>query len=89
MLLGDQPGHRRRRGRARARRAGRGRTRRLRRACPGIPSSCGAGMLARAGELAGDAGFRDLLGGATRVECGDLGDPRDVDTHDDLEVMER
>ena len=46
-----------------------------------------AALLARAGELRGDAGFRDLLGAAAEVECGDLGDPRDIDTRDDLEVM--
>ena len=54
---------------------------------PGHPVVLRAGLLARAGELAGDAGFRALLGGATAVECGDLGDPRDIDTRDDLEVM--
>ncbi len=54
---------------------------------PGHPVVLRAGVLARAGELAGDAGFRDLLGEATRVECGDLGDPRDIDDRDDLEAM--
>ena len=44
-------------------------------------------LLERAGELRGDAGFRDLLGGAAEVECSDLADPRDIDTRDDLEVV--
>jgi nicotine blue oxidoreductase len=88
VLLGDQPG------------VGAGAVARVRAApgdaaratyagAPGHPVVLRAGMLARAGELSGDAGFRDLLGGATRVECGDLGDPRDIDTRDDLEVMGR
>jgi molybdenum cofactor cytidylyltransferase len=54
---------------------------------PGHPVVLRAALLARAGELTGDAGFRELLGGAAEVECGDLGDPRDIDTRDDLEVM--
>jgi CTP:molybdopterin cytidylyltransferase MocA len=37
----------------------------------------------------GDAGFRDLLGGAAEVECGDLADPTDIDTREDLEVVRR
>ena len=44
-------------------------------------------LLERAGELRGDAGFRNLLGGAAEVECADLADPRDIDTRDDLEVV--
>ena len=86
VLLGDQPG------------VGAGAVARVRAApgdaaravyggVPGHPVVLRAGLLARAGELAGDAGFRALLGGATAVECGDLGDPRDIDTRDDLEVM--
>ena len=84
ILLGDQPG------------VGAEAVRRVRAApgdaaratydgVPGHPVVLRRAMLARAGELAGDAGFRDLLGGATRVECGDLGDPRDVDTPADLD----
>ena len=46
-------------------------------------------LLERAGELSGDAGFRDLLGEAAEVECSDLGDPHDIDTRDDLEVVRR
>ena len=53
---------------------------------PGHPVVLRRALLARAGELAGDAGFRDLLGGATPVECGDLGDPRDIDTPGDLDA---
>ena len=86
VLLGDQPGI----GAdvvARVRSAPGEAARAVYGGVPGHPVVLRAGMLARAGELAGDSGFRGLLGGATRVECGDLGDPRDVDTHDDLEVM--
>jgi molybdenum cofactor cytidylyltransferase len=56
---------------------------------PGHPVVVRRPLLARAGELRGDAGFRDLLAGATEVECGDLADPRDIDTRDDLEVVRR
>jgi molybdenum cofactor cytidylyltransferase len=56
---------------------------------PGHPVVLRRALLARAGELRGDAGFRDLLGGATEVECGDLCDPRDIDTREDLEVVRR
>jgi CTP:molybdopterin cytidylyltransferase MocA len=86
VLLGDQPG------------VGAGAVARVRAAAgdaaratyggaPGHPVVLRAALLARAGELSGDAGFRDLLGAATPVECGDLGDPRDIDTRDDLEMM--
>jgi hypothetical protein len=44
-------------------------------------------VLDRAGELRGDAGFRGVA--MTEVECGDLADPRDIDTRDDLEVVRR
>ncbi|HZB74594.1 MAG TPA: nucleotidyltransferase family protein [Solirubrobacteraceae bacterium] len=87
VLLGDQPGV----GAdavARVRAAPGEAARAVYDGAPGHPVVLRAGMLARAGELAGDAGFRDLLGAATRVECGDLGDPRDIDTRDDLEVVE-
>jgi CTP:molybdopterin cytidylyltransferase MocA len=54
---------------------------------PGHPVVVRAPLLARAGELRGDAGFRDLLAGATEVECSDLADARDVDTRDDLDSI--
>jgi CTP:molybdopterin cytidylyltransferase MocA len=56
---------------------------------PGHPVVVRRPLLDRAGELRGDAGFRALLGGATAVECSDLGDPQDIDTRDDLEVVRR
>ena len=56
---------------------------------PGHPVVIRAPLLARAGELRGDSGFRALLDGVVEVECGDLADPRDIDTRADLEVMRR
>jgi len=56
---------------------------------PGHPVVVRGPLLARAGELRGDAGFRDLLGGAAAVECSDLADARDVDTPEDLEVVQQ
>jgi molybdenum cofactor cytidylyltransferase len=56
---------------------------------PGHPVVVRAPLLERAGELRGDAGFRELLGDAAEVECSDLADPRDIDTREDLEVMRR
>jgi CTP:molybdopterin cytidylyltransferase MocA len=56
---------------------------------PGHPVVVRRPLLERAGELRGDAGFRDLLAGAAEVECSDLADPRDIDTRDDLEVVRR
>jgi CTP:molybdopterin cytidylyltransferase MocA len=56
---------------------------------PGHPVVVRRPLLDRAGELRGDAGFRELLDGAAEVECGDLADPRDIDTRDDLEVVRR
>ena len=47
----------------------------------------GPELLARAGALRGDTGFRDLLAGVTVVECGHLADPMDIDTREDLEVV--
>jgi molybdenum cofactor cytidylyltransferase len=57
---------------------------------PGHPVLLGRGLLARAGELTGDAGFRELLKGAAirEVEVGDLGDPVDVDTPEALAALE-
>ena len=45
-----------------------------------------APLLARAGELCGDVGFRDLLRGASvrEVEVGHLADPADIDTKEEL-----
>jgi molybdenum cofactor cytidylyltransferase len=56
---------------------------------PGHPVVIRRPLLERAGDLRGDAGFRDLLRGVTQVECSDLGDPRDIDTPEDLEVVRR
>jgi CTP:molybdopterin cytidylyltransferase MocA len=57
---------------------------------PGHPVLLGGALLARAGELTGDAGFRELLKGAAirDVEVGDLADPADVDTAGDLAALE-
>jgi molybdenum cofactor cytidylyltransferase len=54
---------------------------------PGHPVVLRSALLARAGELRGDAGFRGVA--MTEVECGDLADPRDIDTQADLEVVRR
>ena len=56
---------------------------------PGHPVLLGSRLLARAGELRGDIGFRDLLEAARvrRVECGHLGDPADVDTRAQLDAL--
>ena len=53
---------------------------------PGHPVLLRRPLLARAGELSGDAGFRDLLRDARvgAVEVGHLADPQDVDTAADL-----
>jgi CTP:molybdopterin cytidylyltransferase MocA len=56
---------------------------------PGHPVVVRAPLLERAGELRGDAGFRELLGEAAAVDCSELADPRDIDTRDDLEVVRR
>ena len=56
---------------------------------PGHPVAIRRPLLERAGELRGDAGFRDLLRGARRSSAPDLADPRDIDTRDDLEVVRR
>jgi CTP:molybdopterin cytidylyltransferase MocA len=54
---------------------------------PGHPVVLRRALLARAGGLRGDAGFRGVA--MTEVECGDLADPRDIDTQADLEVVRR
>jgi len=58
---------------------------------PGHPVALGPALLARAGELEGDHGFRDLLVGARvrEVEAGHLGSAHDVDVPSDLEVLTR
>jgi molybdenum cofactor cytidylyltransferase len=56
---------------------------------PGHPVAIRTPLLARAAELRGDSGFRGMLDGAVAVECGDLADPRDIDTRHDLEVASR
>jgi molybdenum cofactor cytidylyltransferase len=55
----------------------------------GHPVVLGPALLARAGELRGDQGFRDLLAGAgvRAVEVGALARPDDVDTPEELEAM--
>ena len=53
---------------------------------PGHPVVVRDAVLARAGELRGDKGFRGVA--MTEVECGDLADPRDIDPSD-LEVVQR
>ncbi|MEP6954255.1 MAG: nucleotidyltransferase family protein [Solirubrobacteraceae bacterium] len=54
---------------------------------PGHPVVLGPDALARVGELSGDRGFRDLLGGARSFEAGRLADPIDIDTPQDLEKI--
>jgi CTP:molybdopterin cytidylyltransferase MocA len=53
---------------------------------PGHPVLLGRELLARVGELRGDVGFRDLLGGVDvrEVEVGELADPVDIDTQEEL-----
>jgi len=53
---------------------------------PGHPVLLGRRLLARAGDLRGDAGFRDLLGTerVRRFEAGHLCDPIDIDTQEEL-----
>ena len=53
---------------------------------PSHPVLLRASLLARADELRGDSGFRDLLAGARvgEVEVGHLADARDVDTREEL-----
>ena len=56
---------------------------------PGHPVLLARPLLARVDELRGDVGFRDLLHGprVRRFECGDLCDPVDVDTLDELDAL--
>ena len=86
VLLGDQPGV----GAdavARVRAAAGDAARATYGGAPGHPVVLRAAMLARAGELAGTRASATCWAGRREVECGDLGDPRDIDTRDDLEVM--
>ena len=56
---------------------------------PGHPVVLRPQLLARAGELRGDAGFRDLLAGVARGRVRGPGGPADIDTREDLEVVQR
>jgi molybdenum cofactor cytidylyltransferase len=56
---------------------------------PGHPVLLDAELAAAARDLRGDEGARSLLDAVRLVECGDLGDPRDVDTRQDLEAVRR
>jgi molybdenum cofactor cytidylyltransferase len=53
---------------------------------PGHPVLLTRRLLARAGDLRGDVGFRDLLLGqrVRRFEAGRLADPADIDTQEEL-----
>jgi molybdenum cofactor cytidylyltransferase len=53
---------------------------------PGHPVGLTRRLLDRAGDLSGDVGFRDLLGGQTvyRFEAAHLCDPADIDTREEL-----
>ena len=53
---------------------------------PGHPVLLTRRLLARAGDLRGDVGFRDLLLGqrVRRFEAGRLADPTDIDTQEEL-----
>ena len=56
---------------------------------PGHPVALGRAMLPRLAQLSGDAGARDLLGGADvrTFEAARLCDPTDVDTPEELEAL--
>jgi molybdenum cofactor cytidylyltransferase len=56
---------------------------------PGHPVALGRAMLSRVAHLSGDAGARDLLGGADvrTFEAARLCDPADVDTPEELEAL--
>jgi CTP:molybdopterin cytidylyltransferase MocA len=51
---------------------------------PGHPVLLGRTLLARAAELTGDTGFRDLLTSARRIDLTGVADPADVDTREHL-----
>jgi CTP:molybdopterin cytidylyltransferase MocA len=50
----------------------------------------GRALLDRIGELRGDVGFRELLAGSRvrAFECGELCDPVDLDTPDQLNALQ-
>jgi CTP:molybdopterin cytidylyltransferase MocA len=54
---------------------------------PGHPVVLGPAELKAVASLTGDQGARDLLDGATEVECSDLSSGRDVDTVEDLKAI--
>lgn len=54
---------------------------------PGHPVVLGPEELGALHRLRGDVGARELLAGGRRIECGDTGQGRDVDTPDELEVL--
>jgi len=56
---------------------------------PGHPVVIRRPLLDRIGELQGDSGFRDFSPDFVEVECGDLANPLDIDTREDLEVVRR
>jgi molybdenum cofactor cytidylyltransferase len=56
---------------------------------PGHPVALSARLAPAVGELRGDRGARDLIGSVPvlEVECGELGDPGDVDTPEQLAAL--
>ena len=87
VVLGDEPGVTTEAIAAVLEHAGGGSARATYDGRPGHPVVLGPDALARAGELQGDAGFRDLLGAARTFEAGRLADPHDIDTPQDLEKI--
>lgn len=55
---------------------------------PGHPVLLERELFEPVSRIRGDAGARDLLSAATRVECGDIADPLDIDTPADLTLAE-
>jgi molybdenum cofactor cytidylyltransferase len=64
-----------------------GRTRAVYDGRPGHPVVLESEQIEALKSLSGDAGARDLLHGGPVIEVGHLGSGRDVDTHEDLEVV--
>jgi molybdenum cofactor cytidylyltransferase len=64
-----------------------GRTRAVYDGRPGHPVVLEAEQIAALKSLSGDTGARDLLRGGPVIEVGHLCNGRDVDTHEDLEVV--
>jgi CTP:molybdopterin cytidylyltransferase MocA len=54
---------------------------------PGHPVLLGRQQLQALATITGDRGARELLAGGALIECGDLGDGRDVDTPEDLAAL--